>query len=1253
IFALLRTTTSSPGNERLIAKSSNSGDYSLALQRSEGSDKLLATMANQTNVVAQYAHENAISVAGDVRCVASIWNDRTLYFYRDGLLVDQQAVDNSSILTAPATEQGWLIGGELRDGSPTWLCDADVAEFLIFDRALSKDALRRLFAWAAGEPVPAVGNNMVQVSSRSYSGSCDCSQPAAETLYVDDDPANNRVTLYAYDYRNRLTAVDGEENFFEQRTYDNLDRVVQVDRRVGSSGGGLISRKKTYRDARGQVYKTEVFGADATSGDLTPPIVGLNWYDAAGNLAAAVAPGAKDLRTFTKTEFDGDGRVIGNYKAIYTGSLPITYSNAIKVTNFDRVFEQKTTELDQAGNVLQSAEYRRFPNSSAVNKLTSAVARISRHARWYDGLGRETAAANFGTSEYPRPSSPPRSTDSIPVSQYHYNTAGQPFESVDAIGRITRREFDAIGRIVVTVDNFTGCECPGRESDITVRQQFDADGHIVAITACSPDTGDQTTRYLYGAYLGKSAIASNALLASVTYPSVTGTFASVHYEYNRQGEQTRLTDQNQSVHDYHYDKRGRRTVDCVSKLGSSVDGFVRCLALTYNPRDQVIRQSSYRDAAMGTVANESQFTYNAFGQTLIEYQSHDGSVDVLTSPRVEYTYANGSQNSMRPTGLVYPGGRIIVFSYGVAGTDDDLLSRVSDIIDGETVVARYTYFGLAGVARAEYPEPALTYDLTFDGTSQNPFATCLDSFGRITQLHWRKSGASIAGSTYEYDRVNNRVRSYPLGYPLHARDEHYIFDSSQRLVRAFSTTETLFSAQETWSVDAIGNWSEYGEIEQQLIAPSQFQKRTYNALNEIVSIETLYGPPWVSPGYDRVGNTTRFPKPTDVSSPYDASYDAWNRLVAIRDGDSVVASYSYDGLFRRVKIVDAKGMRDCYYTVAWQLIEEVDGGESTQFIWGFRYVDDIILRDSSSGRKYALQDANWNVVAIAGDNGNILQRYRYSAYGKPTRLTSSGVADFALDSVAFEFRYCGYRYCDITCLHYARSRYLHSGLGVWLSPDPVNLSASSGQRAYLRSNPLGKTDPFGLFDFGEFLKSLLPNDRGCVQRKFDLYWLLGYYFGNLGGDWYVREFLDRFGSYLPKGFEGYAQFCKNFDRQPCNYSIAAGVRASWPIAQAWVFSVDFVADFGGTVTLDQAFNLQDGDIYFCGGLKGKAKINAWVAGLSAEASFRGCWSWQKGASAQLTYGGVFTTEGIFWSDSVSFSDRICWGGCGSIPSDLD
>ena len=49
------------------------------------------------------------------------------------------------------------------------------------------------------------------------------------------------------------------------------------------------------------------------------------------------------------------------------------------------------------------------------------------------------------------------------------------------------------------------------------------------------------------------------------------------------------------------------------------------------------------------------------------------------------------------------------------------------------------------------------------------------------------------------------------------------------------------------------------------------------------------------------GNMTGIPKPTDLENFYTCKYDAWKRLVEVKDSQTVIARYEYDGLGRRVK----------------------------------------------------------------------------------------------------------------------------------------------------------------------------------------------------------------------------------------------------------------------------------------------------------------------------------------------------------------
>jgi len=162
--------------------------------------------------------------------------------------------------------------------------------------------------------------------------------------------------------------------------------------------------------------------------------------------------------------------------------------------------------------------------------------------------------------------------------------------------------------------------------------------------------------------------------------------------------------------------------------------------------------------------------------------------------------------------------------------------------------------------------------------------------------------------------------------------------------------------------------------------------------------------------------------------------------------------------------------RHLYYSDDWQVLEERIGSSTDpnrQYIWGLRYIDDLLLRDrdtTANGtlyeRLYALQDGNWNTTAITDENGDVQERYAYSAYGTPSFLsptfTSRASSDFEWDTL-----YSGYRYNALTGLFAVRNRAYHPTLGTWLTRDPADFDMASLYR-YVSNSPPTFTDPSGL-----------------------------------------------------------------------------------------------------------------------------------------------------------------------------------------------
>ena len=144
-------------------------------------------------------------------------------------------------------KESYPIGSKIRYQFPARKASISVAEPHLFHhhRAIEQDAVT-LWWYDGGQP----DGNRTQT-----------------TQYVDD--ATTRVTNYTYDWRNRLLTTDGEENFFQSLTYDNLGRVTCVERYDTTASGNLVARTDTLYDDLNRVYNTIVYGVGTVSGNCT------------------------------------------------------------------------------------------------------------------------------------------------------------------------------------------------------------------------------------------------------------------------------------------------------------------------------------------------------------------------------------------------------------------------------------------------------------------------------------------------------------------------------------------------------------------------------------------------------------------------------------------------------------------------------------------------------------------------------------------------------------------------------------------------------------------------------------------------------------------------------------------------------------------------------------------------------------------------------------------------------------------------
>lgn len=244
-----------------------------------------------------------------------------------------------------------------------------------------------------------------------------------------------------------------------------------------------------------------------------------------------------------------------------------------------------------------------------------------------------------------------------------------------------------------------------------------------------------------------------------------------------------------------------------------------------------------------------------------------------------------------------------------AAADD--ISRVSEIADDDlangsrTQYATYGYLGAGVIVSVAHPAVSggLVLDYGDDGSDG------WDRFGRVTSQTWTNDAETTTFDdfAYTYDRASNRLtRDLSLTTGL---DEKYTYDGLNRL--ANTERGTLSSGQLTnlafeqdWSLDELGNWSEFKQDDDGGDTWDLDQDRTHNDANEITAIT---GGSWLTPAHDAAGNMTLAARPGDEADANDGLvlvYDAWNRLVEVHDdndGDGVadagelLASYEYDG----------------------------------------------------------------------------------------------------------------------------------------------------------------------------------------------------------------------------------------------------------------------------------------------------------------------------------------------------------------------
>lgn len=201
--------------------------------------------------------------------------------------------------------------------------------------------------------------------------------------------------------------------------------------------------------------------------------------------------------------------------------------------------------------------------------------------------------------------------------------------------------------------------------------------------------------------------------------------------------------------------------------------------------------------------------------------------------------------------------------------------------------------------------------------------------------------------------------------------------------------------------------------------------------------------------YDPDGNLT-----SDGTNTY--VWNARNQLVQIKQGSSVLDSFTYDPVGRR-QSKTISSMTTSFLYDGINPVQETQGTTVSGILEGLG-VDQYFARqepDNSNAGEYFLTDAEGSTIGLTDSTGTLIQQYHYGPYGE-VNANNAGITN--------PYQYTG-RENDGNGLYYYRARYYSPSMMRFVGEDPMGLTAGPNSYSYSLNNPVNFKDPLGLFIF--------------------------------------------------------------------------------------------------------------------------------------------------------------------------------------------
>jgi RHS repeat-associated protein len=195
--------------------------------------------------------------------------------------------------------------------------------------------------------------------------------------------------------------------------------------------------------------------------------------------------------------------------------------------------------------------------------------------------------------------------------------------------------------------------------------------------------------------------------------------------------------------------------------------------------------------------------------------------------------------------------------------------------------------------------------------------------------------------------------------------------------------------------------------------------------------------------YDANGNLT-----SDGAKTYE--WDAERRLTAVKQGGNTLASFSYDSKARRASKSAAEVTTTYVYDRAQFLEERSSVGATKRHIYG-PGIDRPLAQVVGSTNSYLVSDHLGSVTQVTSSSGAPTLSRAYDPWG-----------NLLLGSTTGGYAFTGREWDPETELYYYRARYMAPKIARFSTEDPLRFRAGTNFYAYVKNEPISRTDPSGL-----------------------------------------------------------------------------------------------------------------------------------------------------------------------------------------------